>query len=611
MRIALAFIALLLPGISFWSWFSNKEDDPAQSLTQILGVSFSIITILSLLFFVLNIRVNTWIILVFLILCLGLAILGIIKNKPEFVWWHLGVLFLILGLFIFWRLWQARNLVLPNWVDSQHHVLIVRKFIENGGLPASLEPYLPGPFYYHFSFHSVTAFFASISAQTPAQATLMLGQILNAFIGLGIYSLTKAISKDWRTALIAALFSTFITKMPGYYLSWGRYTLLTGTFLLALAMAYSQKIREGATQIGNTICLALLTAGALLSHYLIAFLLALYLIILGIDWIIHSIKDKKWKFKTFFSLLIPALSGLLISLPWYFRVIKYSADRYSFGLDTSAAKIALTTEDWSYVRYVLGPVVAYVLIALAMIALVFAIIKKDYRKFGVWSLLVMLFTLPTGIQFMGFRGDYFALITFIPITILSAMALKWFSEFLPKKRKKESYANIFLILSAGILIIYGFNQNKNAVNRTTILATQDDVEALSWINNNTPEDARFYVNTTYWGYGISRSIDGGGWILPYTGRFSLAPTTFYPYGMQPEDTELWMSWGARASQITECNEAFYSLLADANLNYIYVRDGVRPNNQDYIAGIQSHTLLNCPGITQLYQNNSVSIWKFD
>ena len=86
----------------------------------------------------------------------------------------------------------------------------------------------------------MTAFFASISAQTPAQATLMLGQILNAFIGLGIYSLTKAISKDWRTALIAALFPHLLPKC--------RILSVMGSlhspywhFSLALAMAYSQK----------------------------------------------------------------------------------------------------------------------------------------------------------------------------------------------------------------------------------------------------------------------------------------------------------------------------------------------------------------------------------
>ena len=611
LRLVLAFIALLLPGLAFWAWFRNQDDDPAQSLAQILGISFSAIAIGALLFYVLGVKVNTWILAAFLVICLGMAIFGFIKNKPKIVLWHWGIMLLVLGGFIAFRLWQARELALPNWVDSQHHVLIVRKFIDGGGLPASLEPYLPGPFYYHFSFHSVAAFFASISGQNAAQATLILGQVLNALIGLGIYALTKSISKDWRPALIAALFVTFVTKMPGYYLTWGRYTLLTGTFLLALAMAIAQKIRDGHRDLGNTLSLALLTAGALLSHYLVAFLLALYLIILGIDWIIKSIKSKQWDFKTLLSLVLPALGGLLLSLPWYLRVLKFSVGRYDVGLDTSGAKIALTAEDWQYVKYVLGPVAAYLLIAIALIALVFAFIKSDYRKLATWSLVVMLMTLPTGIEFMGFRGDYFALITFIPITILSALAFVWLADALPIKRDKEKIISVFLAVIVCAISVWGFNQTKRAINRTTVIANHDDVEAMDWINEHLPEDARFFVNTTYWGYGIYRSIDGGGWLLPYTGRFSIAPTTFFPYGMNAEMATLWMDWGKHASKITTCDDSFFSLMNEVNLNYVYVRDGVKPNNQEEPAGIQTQTLLGCPGMTQLYQNNSVSIWKLD
>lgn len=611
LRTVLAFLALLLPGLAFWVWFQNKEDDPAQILAQVLGISFSLIAVGALLFHLIGLQVTGWILGILLALCLGAALFGIIKYKPTFIWWHWLVMFLILGGFVFWRFWQAKALVLPNWVDSQHHVLIVRKFIEAGGLPANLEPYLPGPFYYHFSFHSVTAFFASISGQNAAQATLMLGQVLNAFIGLGIYALTKSLTKDWRPALMAAIFVTFVTKMPGYYLTWGRYTLLTGTFLLALAMAFAQKIHTGDRSLGNTITLGLLTAGSLLSHYLIAFLLAFYLVILGIDWIIQSLKTKKWEAKGLLALLIPSLGGFLLSLPWYLHVIKLSSGRYNIGVSAERSHFWPKPEDWEYVKYILGPVAAYALIALALIALIFAFIKSDYRKFAVWSLLVMFFTVPTGIEFMGFRGDYFALITFIPITILSSLLLFWLGEQLQKWKPKKQYGNIFLVVVAMAMLLWGSNQNKKAINSITIIANKDDVEAMDWINAHLPEDARFYVNTTYWGYGIYRSVDGGGWLLPYTGRFSVAPTTFFPYGMEAEDAKTWMSWGEKASKITECDESFYSLLAEVKLDHIYVRDGVRPNNQKEPAGIQTDTLLGCPGLTQLYQNNSVSIWKLD
>ncbi len=611
LRTILAYIAVLLPGLAFWAWFHNDEDDPAQSLAQILGISFSVIALGALVFHHIGLRVNGWILGIFLAICLVLAVFGIIKTKPKFVWWHWLIMAGILGGFIYWRLWQARSLVLPNWVDSQHHVLIIRKFIEAGGLPASLEPYLPGPFYYHFSFHSVVAYFASISGQNPALATLIFGQVLNALIGLGVYTLTKSLAKDWRPALIAAIFVTFVTKMPGYYLTWGRYTLLTGTFLLALAMAFAYKIYSGERNTGNTVTLGLLTTGALLSHYLIAFMLALFLVILGFAWIIDSIKAKQWDFKILLSLLIPALSGLVVSLPWYLHVLALSKGRYSVGISATRGHFLPKPEDWSYITYVLGPVAAYTLIALALIGLVVAFCKSEYRKIAFWSLIIMLFTIPTGIEFMGFRGDYFALITFIPITILSALLVFWVAEAIQKRTSHEKFANIFLVVVTLTMFFWGMDQNKKAINSSTVIAIQDDVEAMNWINENLPEDARFYVNMIYWGYGVSRGVDGGGWLLPYTGRFSVAPTTFYPYGMEAEDVILWQSWGTRASQITECDDSFYSLLADADLNYIYVRDGVRPNNQENVAGIQSQTLLACPGITQLYQNNSVSIWKLD
>jgi len=143
---------------------------------------------------------------------------------------------------IAWRLYQAVELVLPPWVDSLHHVLIVRKIIETGGLPIDLSPYLPVPFYYHFAFHSFTAEFSVLSQLSPDQAVLILGQMLNAAIGLSVYTLGRALFKDWRPAVLAGLLTAFFTQMPAYYLTWGRYTLLTGLVIMPLAMAVAIKV---------------------------------------------------------------------------------------------------------------------------------------------------------------------------------------------------------------------------------------------------------------------------------------------------------------------------------------------------------------------------------
>lgn len=53
-----------------------------------------------------------------------------------------------------------------------------------------------------------------------AASVLVLGQAISACVGLAVYALAKQLGKDWRIGLLAALFVTFATKMPGYYLSW-------------------------------------------------------------------------------------------------------------------------------------------------------------------------------------------------------------------------------------------------------------------------------------------------------------------------------------------------------------------------------------------------------
>jgi hypothetical protein len=57
--------------------------------------------------------------------------------------WRDVFILAICGLILVWRMVQAQNLALPPWVDSVHHVLIVRAILEYGGLPETLEPYLP------------------------------------------------------------------------------------------------------------------------------------------------------------------------------------------------------------------------------------------------------------------------------------------------------------------------------------------------------------------------------------------------------------------------------------------------------------------------------------
>ena len=595
MRIGLAFAALLLPGLAWWLWLGDRRKDGAQALAEIITISASFIALGTLGFYTVRLKVTPLLLGIVLGLCFGIALAGLIRRgKGAFnkTW-----LFALLGLAValVWRFWQARDLVFPNWVDSQHHVLIIRKMIEFGGLPSTLEPYLPGPFYYHFGFHAVGALFSVLSGLDPATSVLMLGQAVSACVGLAVYALAKQLGKDWRIGLLAAVFVTFVTKMPGYYLSWGRYTLLMGVMIMPVAMAEAIRAWDNHDHWWQLAGLSLLTAGTLLSHYFTAFLFVLFLALLGIQWLVETLRAKSANWKPITSVAIATFTGLILASRWYYRIFVYSsaASRPVFQVMEAETLKA----SWDYLLYLVGPTSGYILIGLGLIGLLWSVFKTEKVHFQLWAILVMFFALPTGFRLMNFRNDYFALVAFIPIAITSAFGIVLlFGQFI----KRNNLASFLILLIGTVLSVGGAWQNARAVNPETILATRSDLEALEWIKTHTPEDARFFVNTTNWGFDVYRGVDGGGWILPITGRWSLAPTIFYPFGADKDFVRNVTELGMRASSITECGDDFWLLVNDASLDYLYIKEGV--------GGLQPDDLISCDGVDQLINIEDVHIY---
>ncbi|HQJ32236.1 MAG TPA: hypothetical protein PLO13_02675 [Anaerolineaceae bacterium] len=595
MQIGLAFAALLLPGLAWWLWFGDRRKDGAQALAEIITISASFIALGTLGFYTVRLKVTPLSLGIVLGLCFGIAIAGLIRRgKGAFnkTW-----LFALLGLSValVWRFWQARDLVFPNWVDSQHHVLIIRKMIEFGGLPSTLEPYLPGPFYYHFGFHAVGALFSVLSGLDPATSVLMLGQAISACVGLAVYALAKQLGKDWRIGLLAAVFVTFVTKMPGYYLSWGRYTLLMGAMIMPVAMAEAIRAWDNHDHWWQLAGLSLLTAGTLLSHYFTAFLFVLFLALLGIQWLVETIRSKSANWKPIASVAIATFTGLILASRWYYRIFVYSsaASRPVFQVMEAETLKA----SWDYLLYLVGPTSGYILIGLGLIGLLWSVFKTEKVHFQLWAILVMFFALPTGFRLMNFRNDYFALVAFIPIAITSAFGIVLlFGRFI----KRKNLASFLIMLIGAALSVGGAWQNARAVNPETILATRSDLEALEWIKTHTPEDARFFVNTTNWGFDVYRGVDGGGWILPITGRWSLAPTIFYPMVADRDFVRSVTELGMRASTITDCGDDFWLLVNDASLDYLYIKEGV--------GGLQPDDLISCDGVDQLINIEDVHIY---
>lgn len=603
--ILLAFLAMLLPGLAWWSWMGKRGQDPVISLAQVIGFSLSLIILTAEIGFILEITFSSLFIILFLVLSGILAVSGFFVKGIKLSRKHLVYIFIgltLFGLALAWRFYQARELLLPNWVDSQHHYLIIKVILENGTIPETLSPYLDGPFYYHFGYHAVAALFISLSRLPIGDAMLIFGQFINAAVGLSVYALGKALWRDWRPAAAAWLLVTFVTRMPAYYLSWGRYTLLTGLVLLPLAMGLALNILKKPQRKRDALSLALLTGGVLLTHYFGAALLASFMVILALTYIFWRLNKFSKAVKRLISLVGGAFGGLLLAAPWLWRVLKFYPHQASVSTNLPETLDGLfNAGDGGYLWQLLGPASNHWLLLVGGLGLILGLARMKKMSFGLWSVMIALMSLPWGITIKPFRPDHFVIISFIPVGLWAGYGIWQAAALLTKRFGKGRLSPVLMLLAVGGWFGWSFPLSSDIVNPVTLLVTEEDIEALNWIRENTPEDARFYINTTHWQSGVYRGVDGGGWILPYTCRWAIVPTVFYGFSTDKEQNQQIRDWGAAASEIETCSEGFWRIMEDAGLDFVYIREG--------IGSLQAEGLVGCEGVERVYENSIVRIWR--
>lgn len=630
-------LVLFLPGIAWQALLWDPEQDTIERLAEAIGISISITALLALLTFILNWRLSSIILIVFYLILVPPAIWALrhwqlmsrsgeetispsnvehrfkvtqIKSasiRYFFSWDKLRYLILAL-IFIsvlVWRFYQIRGVVLPLWVDSIHHVQIVGLILENGGLPSTFEPYMPVPFYYHYAFHGLAAVYAFLARSSPQDAVLYLGQVLNAAIVLAVYRLGKALWGDWRRATLSALLVAFVTQMPAYYVTWGRYTLLIGMLLLPLAMALALDIINKGARFSRLITLSVVTAGVLLSHYYAGLLLALFLIILGAQSVNGDIKQKHFsKWNSWLPLLLASIAGFLLASPWLFRMWRFAQAGVKFVAiqPTIEAVDRLYFPDYfNYLWRLLGPDRNHVLLFLALPGLIISLFHHRTRSIGVWTIILGILSLPVGVYLTPFRPDHAVIVLFLPTAIMVAELFISAIDWSPIEKVSSLKTTLVLVIFSA-LVLWGIWGTRSVVNSATVLATQADLEAINWIKNNLPQEARFLINDTHWQYGSYRGVDGGWWITPLSGRMTSLPNVLSAMGDGEYVNQVNQS-AAKVSQIEGCTPEFWDLVGEGGLTHIYL-------NQSR-GTILPHHFDNCSGVDLIYEANGIYIFRIE
>jgi len=139
---------------------------------------------------------------------------------------------------------------------------------------------------------------------------------------------------------------------------------------------------------------------------------------------------------------------------------------------------------------------------------------------------------------------------------------------LTRKRKNAYYA--LVIGAAFALALCGGWNSLDVVNPATILATEQDVEAMDWIRGNTAPDARFLVNSRWWQYDMRMGTDAGWWIPLLTGRQATQPPVLYSMA-DPDYVARVNHLGEMVEDSTSLDDpAVQELLDEAGVTHVYI-----------------------------------------
>ena len=472
----------------------------------------------------------------------------------------------LMAIVAFTRIRHIESVVLPLWVDSVHHTMIVRLLVDHGRLPESYAPFIPqSTFYYHWGFHAVTAFVAWISGLTSSaelpRLILAFGQLLNVLVFPAIYCAAATLLRSRRAALLAATLATLVSIFPAYYVSWGRYTQLCGLLVLPVLAASFWKLARHPNAM-RAIEVALLGGGLVLIHVRVAVVFAILAAIL----VCLLIWQRRWR-----GLAWCAAAGavaLLIAMPWIVHVARApqvrmivapaAAERAQWETSNAApADIVWAPHNPFLFTLSSGGLFGFTPFRLSVTARVAAIAwwvllvvllqrkatrkrrgldRRDGWRIGIVVVWVAVTALLINLDRIGLPrmrvlpNSAAVIMLFLPLAVLGAHLLRWVADELLRPRRRRA-AMIALSLAIGLI---GASRLLHIVNPATVLATSADLHALEWIRTTTPPTARFAVGVQPWIGGSYIGNDGGYWIPLVAERESILPPGLYPWVMTPD-----------------------------------------------------------------------------
>ncbi len=629
-------IALFLPG-----WALAQALLPQANLSSLdraalgLGVSVALPPLLLELTKLLALRWSataTWV-------YVGLGLVGIvallIRARSQWTRPHLETPLPIALLCLLWligllvRLYAVRDFAAGLWGDSVHHTLITQLLIDNGGLFTSWQPYTElATFTYHFGFHANAAFLQWLTGMPSTQSTLLMGQWLNAAAIPLAYVLTVRLTRSTTAGIWAAVFTGFVNTIPAYFVNWGRYTQLAAQVILpTAAIAWHELLADDAPSrlpLGRLIFAALMTAAMALTHYTITIFLVLFVALLvGAQLLrVHT-----WQ-RVFVIGLRSAATGALgvvLALPWLLNTSQGYLSRNASAFVSGYVSTARVSS-YSQLAPITPLYLKGYLLALGLIGFVMALRMRRWPALllGLWATALIVAIIPNTFGLPGngvvdFGTSYMAL--YIAVLPLAGFAVGALVDGLREGRWRMRWPQWVSAVATLAIAVWGVGWQRSIANPAYQLLTPADARAMQWIEQNTPSNARFWVNSwpAYGGTMIA-GTDAGWWIAQLAHRATNVPPMLYG-SERGESADFGQRINAaaqtvRARPLTDDKPApidlstatAFDLLRELKITHIFIGSNALPGHEG-ADWIDAEALRHSPQFKLVYDQDGVLIFE--
>ncbi|GAB4468994.1 MAG: hypothetical protein Kow0088_00610 [Anaerolineales bacterium] len=521
------------------------------------------------------------------------------------------LLWLVFSLAFFIRLIMSRNLVAPAWVDSVHHALITQLILKNGSYPISYEPFMTiTTTSYHSGFHADLAIFTWLSNLTLPTSMLLFGQLLNTLAVYSAYAFTISFYPKRSTGIIAAALVAFLSPMPAYYTSWGRYTQLGGLIILpAIIYLFQRRISTRTSRLSPAIypsllVISLLFSGLIIIHYRVSYFITILLGLSSLVKIFYSPSSYRKTNLIRLAIYIGAIGllTLLLSSTWLPDALKTSLiPKFTAWNQPPTTPEALPIN-------LLTPAYGKIILALAGFGLALEIVRRSWSGILIFLWVLILYA-TIYLTYLASRAVGFLNMTSVTISLylpLSALAaqgttsiLKWIKRRI--RLKWRSLQIILSVLAITLTAAIGSQRLIPLLNPITMLVRSDDLKAMDFIRSNLESEHKFLIQPFLWGYGLYAGNDGGSWIPALTEHPTIPPPVIF-------------ALTSSSAQIHQINQVSQRVLENPN-DALHIAKLMQENGLKYLylgargGSISPSAVSRSPYFKQIYHQGRVFIFE--